>query len=323
MIPKVSVIVPVYKAEKYIHKCMQSLLSQTFSDFEIILVDDGSPDSSGVICDEYAFKDNRVKCIHKSNGGVSSARQCGLEYSSGEYTIHVDPDDWVESSMIEDLYRKAIETDADIVICDYYEDCFDKQRLVSQKPLSEKPKSILRAMLFQQLHGSCWNKLVRRVCYNKFNITFPKNFNLCEDLYVNSVLCSKIDKIVYLPKAFYHYDISTNVESYTKSSYAPRLKDLYYMILALDKELKDCRDIEDALIYRKLDVCFKLILSEVDIERHPIYESCSNIRKAIRNMPNIHFVFKLLLWFDYKGYNFLVYIILKFTKYYKKGFYPN
>ena len=92
----VSVIIPVYKAEQYIHHCLDSLLAQTFKDFEIILIDDGSPDKSGEICDSYAAADNRIKVIHKKNGGVSSARQCGIDHAVGEYTIHVDPDDWTE-----------------------------------------------------------------------------------------------------------------------------------------------------------------------------------------------------------------------------------
>ena len=94
--PKVSIIVPVYKAEKYLNRCVDSILAQTFTDFELLLIDDGSPDRSGEICDEYAKKDSRIRVIHKENGGVSSARQRGLDESIGEYTIHADPDDWVE-----------------------------------------------------------------------------------------------------------------------------------------------------------------------------------------------------------------------------------
>ena len=90
MQPKISVIVPVYKAEEYLHCCVDSILAQSFTDFELILVNDGSPDNSGAICDEYAQKDNRVKVIHKENGGVASARQCGIDNATGEYTIHTD-----------------------------------------------------------------------------------------------------------------------------------------------------------------------------------------------------------------------------------------
>ena len=115
----VSIIVPVYKAEKYIHQCIDSLLAQTYSNIEVILVDDGSPDNCGKICDEYAAKDCRVKVIHQQNGGVSVARQTGIDHATGEYSIHADPDDWVELNMIEELVAKAVADNADMVICDY------------------------------------------------------------------------------------------------------------------------------------------------------------------------------------------------------------
>lgn len=119
--PAVSIIVPIYNAEKYLQKCIDSVLSQTFKDWECILVDDGSPDRCGEICDEYAKNDNRFKVIHQVNGGVSSARQIGHDLANGEYTIHIDPDDWVEPTMIEELYSKARSEDSDMVICDYFQ----------------------------------------------------------------------------------------------------------------------------------------------------------------------------------------------------------
>ena len=112
----ISIIVPVYNAEDTIRNCLDSILAQTLFDFEVILIDDGSPDYCGRICDEYAKKDIRFKVIHKSNEGVSAARQVGIDNAQGEYTIHVDPDDRIEPSMLEELYAKAKETDADIVI---------------------------------------------------------------------------------------------------------------------------------------------------------------------------------------------------------------
>ena len=117
MPPPITIIVAVYRAEAYFHYCMQSLLNQTFRDFEILLIDDGSPDNSGRICDEYAKKDARIRVFHKENGGVSSARQCGIDNAFGEYTIHVDPDDWIEPDMLEKLYKRAQKDNADMVFC--------------------------------------------------------------------------------------------------------------------------------------------------------------------------------------------------------------
>ena len=120
MIPSISVISPIYNMERLLSKCIDSILAQTFNDFELILIDDGSTDRSGVICDEYATRDSRIKVIHKKNEGVSIARQLGIDFAQGEYTIHIDPDDWVEPKMLEELYKKAKSEHADMVICDYY-----------------------------------------------------------------------------------------------------------------------------------------------------------------------------------------------------------
>ena len=116
MSPKISIIVPVYKVEPYIHKCIDSILNQTFKEFELILVDDGSPDNCGNICDEYAKKDNRVRVIHKENGGISSARNIGLDVSNGEYIGFVDSDDYIKLDMYERLYNSCKVNNADISI---------------------------------------------------------------------------------------------------------------------------------------------------------------------------------------------------------------
>ena len=116
----VSIIVPVYKVEDYIRECLDSILAQTYPYFELILVDDGSPDNCGRICDDYAKGDNRIKVVHKVNGGISSARNAGLEVAKGEWIMHVDGDDWIEPDMLEKMYAVAEKSQADIVYCDFY-----------------------------------------------------------------------------------------------------------------------------------------------------------------------------------------------------------
>lgn len=238
--PKVSIIVPVYKAEAYLHRCVDSILDQTFTDFELLLIDDGSPDRSGEICDEYAQKDSRIRVIHKENGGVSSARQRGLDEAVGEYTIHADPDDWVEPNMLEELYKKAKQDDADIVICDYFNNIGTKQTICRQCPSSLEPKQVLME-LFQQLHGSCCNKLARRVCYKQYGIEFPRGINYCEDLFTwVQFLSHKEVKVAYLNKAFYHY--FDNPESitrrYQRSQYETRCKFVELLEKVLPTELR-------------------------------------------------------------------------------------
>lgn len=205
---------PIYKAEKYLDKCVTSILQQTFRDFELLLIDDGSPDGCGRMCDEYALRDSRVKVFHKSNGGVSSARQLGTEKAQGEYIIHADPDDWVEKDMLEELYNKAINDNADMVICDFIMD-FPKRSVYIKQEIKEGTASnnILRLLLNQQLHGSCWNKLIRTSLFKKYNISFPVDIIRWEDLYVICNILLHPIKVAYIPKAFYHYDQIVNEES--------------------------------------------------------------------------------------------------------------
>lgn len=117
--PQISIIVPVYKVERYIEKCVHSILKQTFAGFELILVDDGSPDDCGKICDDFALKDHRVKVIHKPNGGLSSARNAGIQAAKGDYIAFVDSDDHVHHQMYEILYNTALIHGSDLVVCDY------------------------------------------------------------------------------------------------------------------------------------------------------------------------------------------------------------
>lgn len=237
---KISIICPVYKAEKYLHKCIESIIAQTFTDWELILVDDGSPDSSGELCEKYAIQDSRIRTIHKQNEGVSVARQTGLDAAHGEYVIHVDSDDWVEPNMLEELYKKAKQDDADIVICDYFNNIETKQTICRQCPSSLEPQQVL-IELFQQLHGSCWNKLARRACYKQYGIQFPCGINYCEDLLTWVQFLSHEEvKVAYLNKAFYHYcdNPESITRSYQRSQYETRCKFVQLLAEVLPVNLK-------------------------------------------------------------------------------------
>lgn len=202
--PAISIIVPIYKAEETLLRCLDSLKAQTFTDFEVLMVDDGSLDRCGEMIDAYAQKDSRFKAYHKENGGVSSARQYGIDHAQGEFTIHADPDDWVEPTMLEELYGKAKEEDADMVICDFFENTYKGQKYVKQQPSGLDHYTVLHD-LFHHLHGSTWNKLIRRVCYSMFDIHFPSEINFCEDKYVIATILKNDIKVTYLPCAYYHY----------------------------------------------------------------------------------------------------------------------
>ena len=231
--PKISVIVPVYKAETYLCRCVDSILSQTFEDFELLLIDDGSPDRSGEICDEYAKRDCRVRVFHKENGGVSSARQCGLDNAKGEYVIHADPDDWIEKEMYERMYEVAIKNNADIVGCDFVLEFSEQYQRVSRQPLSENSLSCIRLFFEEKLHSGCWNKLIIRKLFEENKISFPRNVNLWEDMSTIPRVFYYAKNIKYVPSPFYHY-VQYNPHSYTKSKNSSVLTQKIEAIKILD-----------------------------------------------------------------------------------------
>ena len=239
--PLVSIIIPVYNVELYLSKCIDSILAQSFTDWECILVDDGSKDKSGSICDNYALKDNRIKVIHQNNSGVSVARQVGIDNVCGEYSIHIDPDDWIESNMLEELYNKAKSDDADMVICDYYKHEGGVQQYINQRPNLLEPIKIIEQMLttnmYPPLYGSCWNKLVRCSCFNSSDnlIRFePDDLSLGEDVVFNCrLLMSTVHRVSYLNKAFYHYEVRSNSLCSTLE------KNIGYLIKIQEEIVKD------------------------------------------------------------------------------------
>ena len=143
----ISIIVPIYKVEIYLRKCIDSIVNQTYKNIEILLIDDGSPDNCGIICDEYAKKDERIKVIHKENGGLSDARNYGIEASTGDYIIFIDSDDYVSESMCENLLICALENNADIVSCNFKEIYIDNNREKINKQSIKKSLEIFRSYI--------------------------------------------------------------------------------------------------------------------------------------------------------------------------------
>ena len=271
----VSIIVPVYKAEKYIHQCIDSLLAQTYSNIEVILVDDGSPDNCGKICDEYAAKDCRVKVIHQQNGGVSVARQTGIDHATGEYSIHADPDDWVNPNMIEELVAKAVADNADMVICDYIsEGLYGQTYNSSNLPSCLSTDDLIHRLLFQQLHGSCCNKLVKRIYYNSVAFT-PQHICIYEDLLYNVRLLRQNIKTSYLPKAFYHYRTS-NTNSICNNITDRRIASKKDVIGVLSSELSIQE--EDLYVLKKSVLYDLLQTNHTDQLRHTYPEIHHRIR---------------------------------------------
>ena len=217
---KITIIVPVYKAEKYLSRCVDSILEQTFPDFELILIDDGSPDKSGALCDDFARNDARIRVFHQENKGVSAARQKGLDNATGDYIIHADPDDWVEPDMLQTLYNEAIIGDYDVVFCDLLEDYNDESYYNQQKISTDNSDKVLRDILTGRIHGSLCNKLIRTELYTRYNLSFPVGMTYMEDAFICCSVLANHPRISYINKAFYHYDKVINDNSLSTSSEA-------------------------------------------------------------------------------------------------------
>lgn len=203
---KISIIVPIYKVEPYLRRCLDSIVGQTYRDLEIILVDDGSPDNCGTICDEYAARDRRIKVIHKENGGVSSARNAGLEIAAGEWIGWVDPDDWIEPDMYEYLLTNAIAHNADVSVCEIryflngvrmepFFEHYDEVKVLDREQAIEM-------YLERNMHDGCVNKLYRRELWE--GLRFP-DYRVAEDMLALWEIFQRANITVRLPDDKYFY----------------------------------------------------------------------------------------------------------------------
>lgn len=235
--PKISIIIPVYKAEQYLDRCITSIINQTFTEWELILIDDGSPDTSGVICNGYAEHEKRIKVIHKQNEGVASAREIGIQTATGDYSIHIDPDDWIEKDLCELLYNKAIQTNADMVICDFMMEYHNYSKHNIQKPKELDADIFLNQLLHQERHGSLCNKLIRTSLYHKYNLHFPKEMILWEDLYICCLLLLHQCKLTYVPQPLYHYDLFTNDNSMVRKTNIKGLQAQIHFCKLMEKQI--------------------------------------------------------------------------------------
>lgn len=201
----ISIIVPVYNVEKYLDKCVRSILAQTFKDFELILVDDGSTDNSGKMCDEYLKSDKRIKVIHKENGGLSSARNAGIKISAGELIGFIDSDDYIDSDMYELLYNNMMRENADMSICGKY-DCYKGKGLKINKAcykVLDTEEALYSICEDELISPSACNKLYKRELFE--NISYPEK-KAYEDAFVIVDLLLNCKKIVFTSEQKYYYN---------------------------------------------------------------------------------------------------------------------
>lgn len=320
--PKLSIIVPVYKAEDHLPRCIDSILAQSFEDFEIILVDDGSPDKSGMICDLYAKKDSRVKVIHKKNGGVSSARNEGIRNARGRYVQFVDSDDYIDSDMCLTLLNSIEDNQTDMVVCGYAKhykgnkkDIIYKQKIYA----SVEELEIDFSKLFDQLFFNyIWNKLYRK---DLILTLFDIEINYGEDLLFNLVYLTNCNKLSIISEPYYHYHYEDNSLStiYSDSKASEAIKLHYATLKFFNKYFQDQG--QKKIIYRRHFVRSLVIIDQLINKSSHSYDTVmkklkilllhDTIQESVRNSYNTNYFERLIGFLIKKNMRIMIFICFK------------
>ncbi|WP_310175392.1 glycosyltransferase family 2 protein [Neobacillus niacini] len=300
MNPKVSVIVPIYKVEKYLSRCIESILKQTYTNLEIILVDDGSPDQCGKIAEQYAERDKRIKVFHKKNGGLSDARNFGMQFTTGEYTMFVDSDDWLKESMVENMVYASKKYNADVVQSAFYY-AYDQHLLFDNRIYSQNDppvvldnKALMRELVINEtVKNFAWGKLYKTKMIK--NLAFKKGV-LFEDVFWAHKVMQRVNIFVILNTPLYYYYqrddsivanysirnldiikglkerhsfIEENYSDLTKESYKLLLKtSLVHYNLLLQNRKKDQGALGRKEIQQYIKRNFPALLKAVEDEKH-------------------------------------------------------
>ena len=289
----VSIIVPIYKVEDYIRECIDSILAQTYPDFELILVDDGSPDSCGRICDDYAKRDNRIKVVHKVNGGLTSARNAGLEVAKGEWIMHVDGDDWIEPDMIESLIEAAQITGADMVIGDFVK--YGPSAGYNKLPTwsSDKKKSMTNYIAY--VMTTIWGSIAKRSLYADHSLKSPEGISYCEDFHLIVRLCHFAKKVVNVHRSFYHYRYRpTSIMSSMSGKTEADEQWVYQDTIRFFKEQGVYEDYRKVMSWRVLKSAQELLLDPAGHKR--FMELFNDGREFIFSCPFVNRKIKMLAW---------------------------
>lgn len=258
--PKISVIVPIYKTERYLQGCIDSILSQTFCDFELLLIDDGSPDNSGKLCDKYVSKDSRVRVFHKKNGGVSSARNIGIENANGEWIYFLDSDDALYPNTFSILLKNICE-DVAYVMAGYviYNEVGEEIYSISTKRTDVINARDAISQMFAPkdylYHGYLWNKLFRLDIIKRNNLRFAENIYFNEDRLFNVLYLRNIGdkKCIYMTEPVYKYiERSGSAMSTLKRGYNPKFATDLTAFISMLKVLKYDRDYKNMLLCKQL-----------------------------------------------------------------------
>ena len=312
--PLISVIVPVYKVEKYLHRCVDSILAQTYTNLEIILIDDGSPDRSGEICDEYAAKDSRIRVIHQKNAGLGAARNAGLDVCSGEYIAFVDSDDYILPEMYGQMLVTAREHDVDICMCQWQYEYADGRHPVTPEMIDPAIFNVtttreLARFFYKKIYDNMtaivvWTKLFKRALFADLRFSD----RAMEDQIIFATMYSRDFSVFVMPQFFYVY--TENPSSLTHMPFNQnhlRFLDVLQMLYHLyrdDPFMKYESLVRYANIY--IEYFFKSQKFDLNMPDRKHFICC--VRELARNRKcNLKFYIRMMLFLIHPGlYRFLV-----------------
>ncbi len=312
--PLISVIVPIYNVEKYLKRCIESIRNQTYVNLEIILVDDGSTDRCAEICDEYANLDNRIKVIHKENGGLSEARNFGLDIMSGEYVTCIDSDDFVSPFFVENLFLALVKGNCTISgswFVEYYDgDALPKQNKVASDEIQVLPReNLYRKMLYQDgFEVSAWGKLYKSEFFN--GVRYPVG-KLYEDIPTTYLLLEKAEQIAVIPNVDYYYFQRSN--SIAQSKFNIRKMDAIIHMNELRKFISDnypnlISAAECRYFSTVCNILFQISGDEFEPQRKQLWSEVKKYRKNILFDKNGRKKARLAALASYGGFNIISFL---------------
>lgn len=289
--PSVSIIIPVYNVEAYLKECLNSLIASTFTDWEAICIDDGSTDAGGCILDEYTTKDKRFRIKHCTNRGVSQSRNTGIDLAKSPYLLMIDPDDWIEPTMISELWETIQRDHSDLVVCGYFTHRKNSGMNVCPPMKKQYPESYseIQAKHAEDLSPYLWNKLYRREIFLRYNLRFESGIPINEDLLLNQLYLLHVQSLSFVQTPLYHYRARENSTVYRYvTGIAPTV---YYELIVgiLPKVAKEASSIMPAHKAKKwIGHLFTLALHQIFLNERVFFHSNqpkkSHIRKnEIRN----------------------------------------
>lgn len=344
---KVSVIIPIYNVQKFLHRCLRSIINQTFKDLEIILVDDGSPDDCPKICDDYAMKDNRIKVIHKHNEGLGYARNSGMNAAKGEYIVFIDSDDYVDIHMIEKLYNVATSKNFNAVYCGHY---YERNGIIIDKvPEVDKYTEFIgnencRKILLEMIGGlhrgnplytmSVWHSIFNLKFLRLNKIQFPSERQfISEDMIFDIDFFSIADRVALIPECYYYYCANGNSLSlsFKENLYERRRK--HYLEILRKMRNNGFSSFELCVTYKHMILTTQFYLFQATLacnkeDLKNMYNKVFNDRKIWTSIYKSdvksilafkQYIFYLCLVYRWKFIMFLINKILVFKQIHRNG----